>query len=72
MWAMIGIYNYYLFTGDDDFLYTNWADYKLAMDYILSEIESDGILQINGEGDWGRYVYSRNGSEPNMLCVVYT
>ncbi|RAL09929.1 Six-hairpin glycosidase [Aspergillus homomorphus CBS 101889] len=34
MWSMVGTYNYILYTNDTDFLETNWAGYKKAMDYI--------------------------------------
>ncbi len=67
MWAMIGTYNYVLFSGDMDFLNKNWAGYVKAMDYIYGEVEADGLLYTAANGDWARYVYVNNGSAPNMM-----
>jgi len=67
MWAMIGTYNYFLFSGDTDFLNKNWPGYLKAMNYIYSRVQPDGILNCTGLGDWGRRVNVNNGSAPNMM-----
>jgi hypothetical protein len=67
MWVMIGAYNYFLFSGDTDFLNLNWAGYQKAMDYIYGLVEADGVLNCSQPGDWGRYVNVNNGSAPNMM-----
>lgn len=67
MWVMITIYEYYSFTGDDTFLQTNWPNYKAAMNYLMTLLQPNGLLQMKGLSDWARYVYSTNGSEPQML-----
>ncbi|KAJ3959958.1 hypothetical protein N0V92_003399 [Colletotrichum tropicale] len=68
MWTMIGAYNYVLFSGDLPWLAANWAAYLRAMDYICAKIIPDtGILNATATGDWARYIYSTNGSAPNML-----
>ena len=67
MWAMIGTYNYVLFSGDMEFFNKNWAGYIKAMNYILGLVASDGIINCRGPGDWGRRMNVNNGSSPNML-----
>ncbi len=67
MWAMIGAYNYVLFSGDTDFLSKNWAKYVKAMNYIYAMVDRDGLLNGKAAGDWGRRVNANNGSAPNML-----
>ncbi|KAF4872652.1 hypothetical protein CGCSCA1_v008390 [Colletotrichum siamense] len=68
MWTMIGAYNYILFSGDLPWLAANWAAYLRAMDYIYAKIIPEtGILNATATGDWARYIYSTNGSAPNML-----
>lgn len=67
MWAMIGTYNYVLYTNDLDFLALNWAKYLLGMQFISAKVNSAGLLNATGTGDWGRTIYGTNGSEPNML-----
>ncbi len=67
MWAMIGTYNYFLFSGNATFLTSNWAGYLKAMNYIYSLAEYDGVLNCSQRGDWGRYVNVNNGSAPSMM-----
>ncbi len=67
MWAMIGTYNYVLFSGDMDFLGRNWERYTRAMNYIYGLVDRDGLLGCPGRGDWGRRVNVNNGSAPNMM-----
>ncbi|KAI1434744.1 glycoside hydrolase family 78 protein [Xylaria sp. CBS 124048] len=57
MWTMIGLYNYVLYSGDVDFLNTYWANYKLAMSFVLAQINPEvGLMNIsNYPDDWGRF-----------------
>lgn len=67
MWAMISTSNYILFSGDTDFLDRNWAGFVRAMGYVYSLVEADGLLKVKQPSAWARYVYSYNGSQPNMM-----
>ncbi|KAI1336669.1 alpha-L-rhamnosidase [Xylariaceae sp. FL0016] len=67
MWTMIGVYNYVLYTGDTDWLVSQWERYLKAMDYIWAKVLPSGLLNATEAGDWARYVYAYNGSAPNML-----
>ncbi|KAI2633304.1 glycoside hydrolase family 78 protein [Xylaria nigripes] len=57
MWAMIGLYNYVLFSGDVEFLSAYWERYTLAMRFVLAQIEPEvGLVDIvNYPNDWGRF-----------------
>jgi glycogen debranching enzyme len=67
MWTMIGTYNYFLYTNDTGFIELNWSKYLKAMAFINAKVGANGILVANGEGDWGRWKYAKDGSAPNML-----
>ncbi|KAH6639855.1 alpha-rhamnosidase [Boeremia exigua] len=67
LWALIGLYNYYLYTGDEPFLQEYWPKYVLGVDRILSKINDKGIVNVTGTADWGRWLYSTERSSVSML-----
>jgi hypothetical protein len=54
---MIGLYNYVLYSGDIAFLSTHWEGYKLAMKFVLGQLDSrTGLVDISHYAeDWGRF-----------------
>lgn len=72
MWTMIGLYNYFLYTNDVDFITVIWPKYLKAMDFIYSKVASSGLLNATGTGDWARYSTATNGSEPSVMHVAPT
>jgi GH15 family glucan-1,4-alpha-glucosidase len=67
-WAMIGLYNYVLYTGNMEFLQHNWNGYKKAMEFIYAKVlEPLGLLNVTGTGDWGRLNPQGYSSEANMV-----
>jgi hypothetical protein len=67
---MIGTYNYVLYSGDDDFLSTNWDKYKLAMTFALNQIDSSGLFYGNSpDQDWGRL--HANGTLTSLQAIFY-
>lgn len=67
LWAIIGFYNYYLYTGDEDFLQSYWPRYVLGVNKILSKVNTRGVVTVTGTADWGRWVYSTERSSASML-----
>ena len=67
MATMIGIYDYYLFTGDDIFLKANWASFLKALTFITDKIDGTGMLYVTGTSDWGRLAQGAHNTEANML-----
>lgn len=48
------IYDYYLFTGDVDYLVSYWDQYKLGVNYLLQFIDSTGLANVTSSADWLR------------------
>lgn len=69
---MIGTYNYYLYTGDEDFIQQIWPQYVAAMNYSLNTIIDSGIVNVTGAADWGRWTYATERSSASMLFVPPT
>ena len=67
LWAIIGFYNYYLYTGDEAFLQSYWPKYVLGVNKILSKVNDKGIVNVTGTADWGRWIYSTERSSASML-----
>lgn len=67
LWALIGTYNYFLYTGDTDFIQEVWPKYTKALRKSLTTINGAGIVSVTGEKDWGRWTYERERSSASML-----
>jgi alpha-L-rhamnosidase len=47
----LGIYDYYLYTGDENFIEQNYDRMKTLMDYVLARRNKDGLMEWMS-GDW--------------------
>ena len=47
----LGIYDYYLYTGDENFIAQNYDRMKTLMDYVLARRNNDGLMEWM-TGDW--------------------
>ena len=47
----LGIYDYYLYTGDKSFIVQNYDRMKTLMDYVLARRNKDGLMEWMS-GDW--------------------
>jgi hypothetical protein len=67
MWTMIGMYNYFLYTNDTNFLASNWEGYELAMRYISAKIDNSSLLNVTGIRDWARWQQGFHNTEANAI-----
>ncbi|KZT00384.1 glycoside hydrolase family 78 protein [Laetiporus sulphureus 93-53] len=66
-WTLIGTYNYYLYTGDTEWLQGMWSNYTKAMQYLANKVDDTGLLYVTGTGDWGRLWQGGYNSEANAI-----
>jgi hypothetical protein len=52
--TLIDIYDYYTFTGDKEYLKKVWGQFKLAMAYSLSTVDSTKLAYVTSSADWLR------------------
>ncbi len=71
----IGIYDYYLYTGDEAFLKEIYPGMKTLMDYVLSRTNKDGMVEgLTGDWvfvDWADFPMSKKGAlsfEQILFC----
>jgi hypothetical protein len=55
-WSLIAIYNYAIFTGDNDFLAHHWTNITKGVDFILTALDDNeyGLHNQTQPNDWAR------------------
>ncbi|KAI0110385.1 alpha-L-rhamnosidase [Nemania sp. FL0031] len=48
------VYDYFMFSGDKEYLASVWDRYKLGLNYPLQFIDSTGLANVTSSSDWGR------------------
>ncbi|KAJ8115067.1 hypothetical protein ONZ43_g4753 [Nemania bipapillata] len=61
------VYDYYMFSGDIDYLRSLWEQYKLGVNYPLQFIDSSGLANVTTISDWGRGGMSGHNIEANSI-----
>lgn len=62
------IYEYYLFTGDFDYLVHYWPQYKKAIEFSLSTIDDTGLASVPTDFDWLRSGMGGHNVEVSSRC----
>jgi hypothetical protein len=71
LYSLIGLNDYYLYTGDIDYLSANWNKFKLGLNYSLSMIDSSGMANVTTSADWLRFGMGGHNIEANAI-LYYT
>ncbi|KAK0485990.1 glycoside hydrolase family 78 protein [Armillaria novae-zelandiae] len=68
-WSLIGAHNYFLYTGDLDFIRTIWTNYTYALDFLQSQVDATGLMNVPAafSNDWGRLNGEGHNSAANAL-----
>ncbi|KAI1795457.1 Six-hairpin glycosidase [Ganoderma leucocontextum] len=66
-WTLIGTYNYYLYSGDDAWLQTVWANYTKAVAFLEGKVGPEGLMNVTGLRDWARLGGGGINAEGNAL-----
>ena len=67
LYSLVGIYDYYLYSGDLDYVETNWHTYKFALNYSLSFIDDSGLMNVTTSADWLRDGMGARNIEANAI-----
>jgi hypothetical protein len=54
MHTLIAVYDYYLFTGDLDWIQNRWKAFKAGLEFCLVHIDDTGLLNVTTTTDWLR------------------
>lgn len=67
-WTLIGTYNYFLYSGDLDWLETVWSNYTKAVAFLEGKVDTSvGLMNVTGLRDWARLGGGGFNSEGNAL-----
>ncbi|TBU38763.1 Six-hairpin glycosidase [Dichomitus squalens] len=66
-WTLIGTHNYYLYSGDDAWLQTVWANYTKAVGFLEGKVGPEGLMNVTGLRDWARLGGGGINAEGNAL-----
>lgn len=71
LYSLIGIYDYYLYSGDQAYLSNHWETFKFALNYSTSFIDSSGMANVTTSADWLRFGMGAHNIEANAI-LYYT
>ncbi|KAI0084355.1 Six-hairpin glycosidase, partial [Irpex rosettiformis] len=67
MWTLIGTHNYYLYSGDLDWLKDVWTNYTKAVGFVTEKVGASGLMNITEPEDWARLGGGGISAEGNAL-----
>ena len=72
LWTLIGTASYYTYSGDKTWLDSIWSQYKLTMNFILSQVGGNGLLSISNayREDWARVYPLGENIEANAILYA--
>ncbi len=73
-WSLIGAHDYYLYTGDLEFIQNVWENYTFALSFLQSQVDSTGLMNVpqSFSNDWGRDGGVGHNSAANALLYRVT
>ncbi|KAG9963556.1 bacterial alpha-L-rhamnosidase domain-containing protein, partial [Aureobasidium melanogenum] len=67
LFTLLGLHNYWIYTGDDEYLQDNWNRFKLGLNYSLSFVDETGLANVTSSFDWLREGMGGHNIEANSI-----
>jgi hypothetical protein len=67
LWTLIGVTNYFLYSGDRSWVIAHWPQIKKAVAFSTAKIGAHGLFSVNLTIDWGRDVSGGEEISANAL-----
>lgn len=64
---LVGVYTYYLYSGDEAWLQKYWDQFKRGLAWSLSNIDSSGLMNVTSSADWLRAGMGGHNIEANAI-----
>lgn len=64
---LIGMYTYYIYTGDEAWIAQYWDQFKLGLSWSLSNIDESGLMNVTSSADWLRSGMGGHNIEANAI-----
>lgn len=70
LYSILGLNNYWIYTGDDEYLQQNWNRVKLALNYSLSFVDETGLANVTTSADWLRVGMGGHNIEVHLIHTI--
>ncbi|KAF2687248.1 glycoside hydrolase family 78 protein [Lentithecium fluviatile CBS 122367] len=67
LYALIGVADHYLYTGDIKYLTSLWDKWKLGINFSISFIDDTGLMNVSSAYDWLRFGMGGHNIEANSI-----
>lgn len=64
---LIGMYNYYHYTGDEVWIAQYWGQFKAGVAWSLSNVDATGLMNVTASADWLRSGMGGHNIEANAI-----
>ncbi|PIL35418.1 hypothetical protein GSI_02145 [Ganoderma sinense ZZ0214-1] len=71
LYALIGVRNFYHWSGDQSYFDEKWLQWKAGMEWAVARIDSTGLANITDPADWLRFGMGGHNIEANSI-LFYT
>jgi hypothetical protein len=67
LYSLIGVADYYLYSGDMDYLRGKWDQWKFGLEFSLSFVDATGMMNVTSPNDWLRFGMGGHNIEANSI-----
>lgn len=71
LYTLIGVADYYTYSGSLEYLQGKWSAWKFALSWSLSHIDDSGLMNVTSPNDWLRFGMGGHNIEANAI-LYYT
>ena len=71
LYALIGVGNFYHWSGDQSFLDEKWLQWKAGLEWATAQIDNTGLANVTASADWLRFGMGGHNIEANSI-LFYT
>lgn len=71
LYSLIGVADYYLYSGDLDYAQDKWDQWVFGLNYSLSTIDESNLMNVTSPNDWLRFGMGGHNIEANSI-LYYT
>lgn len=64
---LIGMYTYYIYTGDEAWISQYWDQFKRGLAWSLSNVDDSGLMNVTASADWLRSGMGGHNIEANAI-----
>ncbi|KAF2724921.1 glycoside hydrolase family 78 protein [Polychaeton citri CBS 116435] len=72
LYNLIGVADYYVYSGDLDYVRNKWDAWKRGLNFSLGFIDESGLMNVTSPNDWLRFGMGGHNIEANSILYYTT